>query len=68
MDFSSFADFMIYLIDLIKVFFLNGFITLFIVAKQQFIIFIGVVAVVYLIMQENQYIVLAKTKIKKRIM
>jgi hypothetical protein len=68
MDLHSIVDFLVYLGHLIQVFFTNGFITLYIIAKHQFVIFLGVVAVAYLVIQENKYIIQSRTKIKKRLL
>lgn len=65
---EALADFVVYIWDMAKVFFLNGFITLFIIAKKQFVIFLGVIAVFYLMLQENEYIATMSSKIKKRLM
>ena len=68
MDFAYFGDFLLYLWDVITVFFMNGFITIYIIAKKQFVIFLGVAAVIYLMNQENEYIVQKSGRIKKRLM
>lgn len=68
MDIHVIADFLLYLWDMIRIFFLNGFVTLFIIAKHQFFIFLGVIAVAYLVIQDMKYIEQSRSKIKKKLM